>query len=203
MKRIVSLLVLLLLAFMVVNLSGCRKTSRTVESPQPNDTTQEPSVLAGNWRLPILLNAGSNGLKDVVELREVLRDPKIKFVLIHYWATWGEPANIAMVDLNEIFANYKDKGLMVFGITIDNKLELRDDIIKTIEGMKDRKDGKPVKITYPILWDVLSISKDIYGVTTIPLTLIVDKNNTIFYQQSGFSEELNNELLNKLKELMP
>lgn len=208
MKKIVFLQVLFLACCFVVNLSGCRKSSVSVESSKSTDN-QVDNKDAGNWTLPVLLNAKSNGLGDTVELKQLVKDPKIKLVMVTYWATWGEPEKDLLTYLNDIFLKYKAKGLTVLAISIDQNEELKPKIINSILGMKWKKNGNGhkagelAKIAYPILWDIKNIYRDIYGIGAIPVTFLVDKNNKIVYSYSSFSEELIEDLKEKIGELLP
>jgi hypothetical protein len=51
--------------------------------------------------------------------------------------------------------------------------------------------------------DTNNTSKEIYGIGAIPVTFLVDKNNKIVYQHSGCSEELIEDLKERIGELLP
>jgi hypothetical protein len=206
MKRVVSILVFVIICCFTVSLAGCKKAIQKVEPTTPAKSTQETYTDAGNWTLPVILNGKKNSLNEKVELKELLKDPKIKLVAVTYWATWGEPGNELLHYLNDIFLTYQSKGLMVLAISIDQNEDLQPKIINSILGMKwnktykKHKKGDFVHASYPILWDTKNVYREIYNAGAIPFTFLVDKNNKIVYRQAGISEELITDLEAKVKE---
>jgi alkyl hydroperoxide reductase subunit AhpC len=202
MKNLATWFVVILL---VTSLDGCKLLERIGRNPN-NETKPILSAEykdAGDWTLPAIYNREINLLPEQVQLSEVLKDPKIKCVLVTTWATWGEPCTEELPYLEDLFRKYKDKGFLTLAISIDTGESLKPQIIKCIQSMKRKKTGELVNITYPILWDIKNVFKDIYGLTSMPVCLLIDKNNKIVYQHSGFTKELIEELDAKLAELMP
>lgn len=208
MKRIVPVLVMVIMVSIALPLLGCKKTSQIGNPSKPAPSKQITSKDAGNWSLPVVLNGKNNKLGQKVELQELLKDPKIKLVMVTYWSTWGEPANELLHYLNDIFLTYQSKGLLVLAISIDQNEAMQSKIVNSIVGMrwksnyKKYKKGSLVNVSYPILWDIKNIYREIYGFGAIPVTFLVDKNNKIVYQQNGFFGEIT-ELEAKVKELLP
>lgn len=67
-----------------------------------------------------------------------LADHRGQVVLVNIWATWCLPCRAEMPKLNQLYAERKDKGLMIFGIS--------DEDIST-----QRKYLRQVSVTYPLL----------------------------------------------------
>jgi thiol-disulfide isomerase/thioredoxin len=49
-----------------------------------------------------------------------LADFKGKAILLNYWATWCAPCKAEIPELNDLYAQYKDKGLAIIGISVDD-----------------------------------------------------------------------------------
>jgi thiol-disulfide isomerase/thioredoxin len=60
-----------------------------------------------------------NELNQPVNLAEY----KGKVVIVNFWATWCGPCKVEIPDFVKLYADYKDKGLMIVGISIDDSPE--------------------------------------------------------------------------------
>jgi peroxiredoxin len=98
-----------------------------------------------------------------------LEDYHGNVVVLNFWATWCSFCTIERPKLQKIYDKYKDKGLVVLGVSIDRA---EHDIV--------RKFVEDQKITYPILHDqTLKVAQQ-YGVRGTPTTYLLDvEGNTI------------------------
>ncbi len=62
-------------------------------------------------------------LKDQNNLPVKLADYKGKVVLVNFWATWCGPCKMEIPDMVKLYSQYKDKGLVIVGISIDDSPE--------------------------------------------------------------------------------
>jgi thiol-disulfide isomerase/thioredoxin len=62
-------------------------------------------------------------LKDQNNLPVKLAEYKGKVVLVNFWATWCGPCKMEIPDMVKLYSQYKDKGLVVVGISIDDSPE--------------------------------------------------------------------------------
>jgi thiol-disulfide isomerase/thioredoxin len=213
MKKYVVWFLAFALIVISSNLIACGK--KPVDGTGDNNGTKKSALVpaaeaedAGDWEFPVVVNKGEFGIGDTVKLSEVLKNPDVKAVLLDYWATWCEPCKEEMPYLQEMYLKYKEKGLCPLVVTIDSSASLEPHIIKAVTNMKWKKDtgthkgGDAANITYTIPWDLKNTSKNIYGITSIPVTILIDKNNKIRYQHSGFTEELIEDLEAAVEELL-
>jgi peroxiredoxin len=101
-------------------------------------------------------------------------DLKGKALIVEFWATWCEPCRDSMPALNETYKTYKDQGLEVIGVTKDDEA--------TVRGfMKD------VPVKFPIALDPTSSLAALFGITTIPHTLIVNRAGKITWEGTPFT----------------
>ena len=61
---------------------------------------------------------------SMVKLSDIVNNPKNKCVYIDFWATWCRPCRIFMESLAKTYEQYKDKGLEVYTVSLDNNTEV-------------------------------------------------------------------------------
>lgn len=109
-------------------------------------------------------------------------------VLIDFWASWCPPCRRDMPNLVNTYKEFKGKGFEIVGISLDSKKEAWE------KGIKD------LKITWTQLSDLKGWKNDgaaLYGVNSIPHTVLVDKDGTIIAK--GLHGK---EVAEKLRELL-
>lgn len=62
-------------------------------------------------------------LKDQNNQPVKLADYKGKVVIVNFWATWCGPCKVEIPDFVKLYAEYKDKGLVIVGISVDDSPE--------------------------------------------------------------------------------
>ena len=84
-------------------------------------------------------------LKDIDNQMQSFENLKgEKLTLIDFWATWCKPCVKAIPKLNEIYNEYKEKGVNIIGINCDGPRS-----ISKVEPM-----SKALAIQYPVLLDI-------------------------------------------------
>lgn len=110
-------------------------------------------------------------------------------VLIDFWASWCPPCRKETPHLVELYKQYKNKGFEIIGISLDSKADAWE------KGVKD------LNITWPQLSDLKgwqNAGAALYGVNSIPHTLLVDKDGTII-AKNIHGEEIDAQLQEALK----
>ena len=98
-----------------------------------------------------------------------LHDLKGKVVLVNFWATWCPPCRKEMPDLNALYAEFKNKGLVILAIS-DEEVE------KVAPFIQDHG------ITYPILLDPHREVNKRFEINGIPKSFVYDRDGKLVTQ---------------------
>lgn len=112
---------------------------------------------------------------------------KAEYVLVDFWASWCGPCRKEMPKVVEAYEKYKAKGLEIVGVSLDSDKAAWEN------------GSEKLNITWPQMSDLGGWKSELaaaYGVNSIPMTLIIDKEGKIIAR--GLHGE---DLQNKLAEL--
>ena len=111
-------------------------------------------------------------LRNLDGERITLSDLRGKVVLLNFWATWCPPCRWEIPDLNRIYTTYKDRGVVVLGVSWD---DLSNEQIKTFV--------RNYKVDYPILHGTQSelshVGKAYAWEGYLPTTYIIDRKGYV------------------------
>ncbi|MBW1730314.1 MAG: TlpA family protein disulfide reductase [Deltaproteobacteria bacterium] len=130
-----------------------------------------------------------NGQK--VSLEEYKGSP----VLLDFWATWCPPCRMSIPELIKIQEQYRDKGLVVLGLSLDDPSLVPDAYMKAFK--------EEFKINYRILRANERVMRDYFGYenAAIPTMFLVDRKGRIVGKIVGFQpHSLKKSLAQLLKE---
>jgi peroxiredoxin len=99
-----------------------------------------------------------------------------KLTIVDFWATWCKPCIQAIPKLNNIYSDYKDKGVEVIGITVDSPRN----------AAKVKPFVRIHKMAYNILRDPNSEIATDFNVTAFPTLFIINSKNEIIFKHQGF-----------------
>ncbi|MDZ7772643.1 MAG: TlpA disulfide reductase family protein [Balneolaceae bacterium] len=104
-----------------------------------------------------------------------LSEQRGKVVVLNIWATWCAPCHTETPDLVDLYETYRDEGLVVLGVSLDDRGE---SVVRPFM----EKYG----VTYPIYIDRQDVVMDKYGPTmAVPTTYILGKKGEIRYFATG------------------
>jgi peroxiredoxin len=92
-----------------------------------------------------------------------------KVVLVNFWATWCPPCRKEMPDLDALYREFKDKGLVILALSNEPDATVRAYI-----------EAHPV--TYPILLDAGSRVSEALKIDSIPKTFLYDRSGALVAQ---------------------
>ncbi|QTM99060.1 thiol-disulfide oxidoreductase ResA [Sediminibacillus dalangtanensis] len=111
-----------------------------------------------------------------------------KGVFLNFWATYCPPCEKEMPYMENQHQYFKNKGVTVLAVDVgEPKI--------TVEGFVRRKD-----LSFPILLDENGSVMDAYGVGSLPITFLIDKNGKVVNRiPAGMTEEEINEYMNQIR----
>jgi peroxiredoxin len=119
-----------------------------------------------------------------------LSDFEGKVVILDLWATWCPPCRQEIPFLASLYEEYRDRGLEIVGVGLD-------------------RGGASVlapfveanKVTYTILVGNEAVSRQ-YNVTSIPMTLTIDRDGLVASRDVGFAPSMEAEMRARVEELL-
>jgi len=131
-------------------------------------------------------------LSDLSGKEYRLSDLRGKVVLLEFWATWCPPCRESIPAMNELYKKYNEKGLLLLGISVDKGQNIAEDLLSFV---------REYSISYPVLLDTKNIN-NIYGIYSIPTTVLIDKEGKIVLKNIGFSPEIEGRLSAEIERLL-
>jgi peroxiredoxin len=108
-------------------------------------------------------------LKDLQGQDWTLSNLRGKVVVVNFWATWCPPCRKEMPDLESLYLQFKDQGLIVLAISDEGA----DKVKAFLSGRN---------VTYPVLLDPGRKVNDLYQVEGIPKTFIYNRDGKLVAQ---------------------
>jgi thiol-disulfide isomerase/thioredoxin len=99
---------------------------------------------------------------------------KGKVVIVDFWATWCGPCRFGIPELNRLYTAYKDKGVEIIGVSLDQQGPA---VVKPFVAQ--------YKMTYPVLMGTQKIINDFGGVTGIPTAFVITQDGKIYKKYVG------------------
>jgi peroxiredoxin len=112
-------------------------------------------------------------LKDVTGATVSLSGQKGKVVLLDFWATWCHGCQTEIPWFMEFATKYRDKGLAVIGVSMDDG-----------GWTSVRPYMKEKGMNYPVVIGSGDLAKR-YDVISMPVTLLIDRNGAIAFVHAG------------------
>jgi peroxiredoxin len=111
-------------------------------------------------------------------------------VLVNFWASWCSPCRQELPLLNKIYARYRAAGFMLLAVNVDDNR-------KDAEAMLKRLD-----LRFPTLFDGSKNVSKLYGVDTMPATLVIDRDGRVRYVHRGYYDGYERKYEQQVRELL-
>jgi peroxiredoxin len=117
---------------------------------------------------------------------------KGKVVILNFWATWCTPCTVEMPALEALWREYRDRGLVVVGVSVDRgaPLPLIEPYLKNLG------------LTFPILLDPQMETANAWRVPGVPATFVIRPGGEVVGMAIGIREWNNKEMKALLERIL-
>ena len=115
---------------------------------------------------------------------------KGQVVMLNFWASWCGPCRQEMPLLDNIYKKYSKAGFTMIGVNVEPDTKAANDWLRQ------------TPVSFPIVYDTQSKVSELYGVSGMPSTVIVDRKGTVRMIHRGYKPGDEEEYLNSIRSLM-
>jgi peroxiredoxin len=119
-----------------------------------------------------------------------LQEQRGKVVLINFWATWCGPCQQEMPKLNQLYEKYHAAGFELLGVNVDEDVKHATEVAGKL-GLK-----------FPVLLDTDKKVSHLYDLSTMPSTVLVDRDGKVRYLHRGYMPGAEAEYDKQIRELL-
>ena len=103
-----------------------------------------------------------------------LQEQRGRVVMINFWATWCGPCRQEMPKLNKIYQKYGESGFVLMSVNVDDDIRNAADV------------AAKLGVSFPVLWDTDKKVSKLYDLSTMPSTVLIDRDGKVRYVHRGY-----------------
>ena len=97
-------------------------------------------------------------------------------VLVNFWATWCGPCREEMPRLDTLYQKYRKSGFVLLGVNIDDNPATA------------LSTAQKLNVSFPILLDTDKKVSKLYDLSTMPSTVVIDRDGKVRFLTRGFRD---------------
>ena len=113
-------------------------------------------------------------LTDLHGTQQALQDYRGRVVLLNFWATWCGPCLVEMPSMERLYQELKEEDFAILAVSSDPQGRAVTQPFVESQGL-----------TFPILHDADYRVSGRYGVRTLPMSFVIDRNGTLTHRVFG------------------
>jgi peroxiredoxin len=117
---------------------------------------------------------------------------KGQVVLLNFWASWCGPCRQEMPLLDSIYKKYSKLGFTLIGVNVEPDSKAANDFLSKLA----------TPVSFPILYDTKSEVSGLYGVDSMPSTVIIDRKGNVRLLHRGYKTGEENEYVDSVRNLV-
>ena len=119
-----------------------------------------------------------------------LQEQRGQVVMINFWATWCGPCRVEMPHLARLYDKYRGSGFTVLAVNIDE------------DPYKAASLAKQLGMRVPVLLDREKKVSRLYDLSTMPSTILVDREGRVRYVHRGYRDGYEETYDRQIRELL-
>lgn len=130
-------------------------------------------------------------LQDLAAEKVSLSDYQGKVVLVNFWATWCMPCRQEMPSMERLWQKYQNKDFVVVAVSTDEGSPAR---VKSFV--------KRLKLSFPVVLDPESTVSDLYQVSGLPVSYLIDQEGHIVSKVTGSADWMSEKSIARIEKLL-
>ena len=119
-----------------------------------------------------------------------LAEQRGRVVMVNFWATWCGPCRQEMPQLDKLYQRYRSSGFVLLGVNVDDDVRKAGDV------------AAKLGVTFPVLLDTDKAVSKLYDLSTMPSTVIIDRDGKVRYLHRGYLAGYEDNYDKQIRELL-
>jgi len=119
-----------------------------------------------------------------------LQEQRGRVVMVNFWATWCGPCRVEMPHLARLYDKYRGSGFQLLGINIDE------------DPHQAATTATKLGLRFPVLLDSEKRVSKLYDLSTMPSTVLIDRNGRVRYIHRGYRDGYEETYEKQIRELL-
>jgi peroxiredoxin len=119
-----------------------------------------------------------------------LQEQRGQVIMLNFWATWCGPCRREMPELNKIYTKYRSAGFLLLGVNVDQ------------DQANARGVASKLGVQFPVLFDTKQSVSRLYDLSTMPSTVLIDRDGRVRYIHQGYKEGYEDAYEKQIAELL-